>query len=294
MSTININFNSAPQANFGGSPALAGGGFPGGLGFHGGVGFPNGVSFGGGTPGAGRLDPVSHMLQQLMGLMTTTMATLLAQQVAMLGNSSFSGGTNGNGLGSFLGQGPLPAASGATAAALPQSGSSSHGSNTMTPASSTGTIDRLSDNKDERLKQVVDAAKRTFPNQPHLAKLAAAQAVHESGLASSNGPSGLAKNHNNLFGIKGSGTAGTVNMQTGEHLNGRDVTINAGFAKNATLEDSFQQHKNLLNKSRYSKVVSSQSFEQAAQEVRAAGYATDPSYTQKLISTYNTHLARFF
>lgn len=165
--------------------------------------------------------------------------------------------------------------------------------NTMTPASGTGSLTKLADDPKERMRQIAEAAKRTYPNQPHMAKLAAAQAVLESGLAGKK-PSGLASKHNNLFGIKGKGTAGSVNLKTGEHLNGQNVTITAGFAKNATLEDSFAQHKNLLSKSRYSKVMGSQSFEQAAYEVKKAGYATAPNYTDALIRVYKTHLAQYF
>lgn len=234
------------------------------------------------------------MMQQMMMQMMQMMMLMMQMIGGAQGAGGFSPGMNpafgaspmsgNNGLGGFLG---APGASNGSA------GGSINGPNTMTPASGAGELTKFSGDPKERIKQVVEAAKRTYPNQPHMAKLAAAQALLESGLHGSK-PSSLALQHNNLFGIKGSGTAGSVNMKTGEHVNGQNITINAGFAKNATLEDSFAQHKKLMGNSRYSKVLSSGSFEQAAGAVRQAGYATDPSYTQKLIQVYNSQLAQYF
>ena len=261
---------------------------------------PFGFPSGGGNP----------MMQMMMGMLMGMMASQMLQQMMAQGGGqpfgqfapgmspNFGGmpgigggmpGMGGPGMGNFLGNGGMCG---------PGQGQGAyngpHGPNTMTPPSSTGQIGALSQNRDERIRQVVDAAKRTYPDQPHMAKLAAAQALLESGIASSRGPSGLARDHNNLFGIKGRGTAGTVNMRTREVYGGQSVSIRDGFAKNATVEDSFQQHKNLMSRSRYRRVLGSQSFEQAAHEVRQAGYATDPNYSRSLISVYNQHLARYF
>lgn len=286
----------------------------------GGQGFPNGAMgapFGMGGGG----NPMQQMMQMMMGMMMSMMAGQMMQQMMQQGggqpfgqfapgmNPAFGGGAMpnmggiGNGMGNFLGggqpgggYGPQGMPGGGYGPQGMQGGgyNGPQGPNTMSPPSSTGQISSLSPDRNQRIQQVVDAAKRTYPNQPHMAKLAAAQSLLESGIASSKGPSGLAKNYNNLFGIKGSGTAGTVNMRTGEHLNGRNVRINAGFAANKTVEDSFQQHKNLMGKSRYRKVLAAGSFEQAAYEVRAAGYATDPNYSKSLISVYNSQLAKYF
>ena len=273
------------------------------------MGSPFGFQSGGGNP-------MQQMMQMMMGMLMGMMAGQMMAQMMQGGggnqpfgqftpgvNPGFGGGGGmppmgggGNPVGNFLGcgcQGP----NGNSYGAQGNNGGNyngPHGPNEMSPPSSTGSIDRLSDNRDERIRQVVDAAKRTYPDQPHMAKLAAAQALLESGIHSQRGPSGLARNHNNLFGIKGRGTAGSANMRTGEHLNGRDVTINADFAKNATVEDSFQQHKALMNRPRYRRVLQSQSFEQAAHEVKRAGYATAPIYTDSLMSVYNQQLARYF
>ena len=291
-------------------------GNPFGMGNMGGMGGMMGSPFG--FPGGGG-NPMQQMMQMMMGMLMGMMAGQMMQQMMQQGgggqpfgqfmpgvNPCFGGGGmpqmgggGGNGMGNFLGCGCNggnfgPQGNQGTQGNNGQGYNGPQGPNSMSPPSSTGQIQALSSDRNERIQQVVDAAKRTYPDQPHMAKLAAAQALLESGIASQKGPSGLAKNHNNLFGIKGSGTAGSVNMRTGEHLNGRDVTINAGFAKNNTVEDSFAQHKNLMSKPRYRKVLQAQSFEQAAHEVKAAGYATAPNYSQALRDVYNTHLARYF
>lgn len=303
------SFGFQPQGM--GNPAMMGGAFMMGEGMNSPYGM-GGSPFGMGLNG----NPMLQMMQMMMGMMMGVMAGQMMQQMMQQGganqpfgqfapgmNPGFGcgcaqpfGGSNNNGMGNFLGNGYPGGGYNNGNGGYNNGGgyNGPQGPNTMTPPSSTGTIDKLSPNKDERIRQVVDAAKRTYPDQPHMAKLAAAQALLESGIASSKGPSSLAGKYNNLFGIKGSGTAGSVNMRTGEHLNGRDVKINANFAANRTVEDSFQQHKKLMGNSRYRKVLSSQSFEQAAYEVRAAGYATDPNYTRSLISVYNSQLARYF
>ena len=322
--SMNINFNFGNRGMAGGC-GCGGGGNPFGVGGFGGMGggLPMGMmgsQFGSpfGFQG-GANNPMQQMMQMMMGMLMGMMAGQMMAQMMQQGggnqpfgsfmpgmNPGFGGGGGmpmmgcGNGMGNFLGGGMGgpggyngnnygPQGPGGTGGYNGPSGP-----NTMTPPSSTGSISSLSSDRNERVRQVVDAAKRTYPDKPHMAKLAAAQALLESGIASQKGPSGLAKNHNNLFGIKGSGTAGSVNMRTGEHLNGRDVTITAGFAKNNTVEDSFQQHKNLMSKPRYRKVMAAQSFEQAAHEVKAAGYATAPNYSQSLQDVYNTHLAKYF
>ncbi len=232
-----------------------------------------------------------QMMQILMGLMAGQMIQQLLREGGGQQLGQFAAGMNPNfgGIG-----GGAPGVDAPSLRNFLGNGVGPHSPNTMSPPSSTGQISALSQNRDERIRQVVDAAKRTYPEQPHMAKLAAAQALLESGIASSRGPSGLARDHNNLFGIKGRGTSGSVNMRTREVYGGQNVSIRDGFAKNATVEDSFQQHKNLMNRPRYSRVLGARSFEQAAQEVKQAGYATDPNYSRSLISVYNQHLARYF
>lgn len=141
------------------------------------------------------------------------------------------------------------------------------------------------------LDNVVAGARSAYGDSP-MAKLAAAQAVLESRLLGK--PSGLAREHFNLFGIKGKGTAGSASMMTTEHVGSSNVRLPQNFAKNKSIADSFVQHKNLMSKPRYKAVGQAMSFEDAAAAVKQAGYATDRNYTKQLIDIYNKKLSPYF
>lgn len=143
------------------------------------------------------------------------------------------------------------------------------------------------------IKSVVDAANQTYGVGTPMAKLAAAQAVHESGMLSGK-PSQLASKYNNYFGIKGSGSGGSVELPTNEEINGRMVRMPQGFSRNLSVNDSFAQHRNLMNKPRYRSVLQSSSLEDAARAVQQNGYATDSRYSSKLMDVYNNHLSPYF
>ncbi len=146
----------------------------------------------------------------------------------------------------------------------------------------------LLSNPQVNINAVIKASKESFPNNAVIADLCAAQAILESGLRTK--PSKLALEGNNLFGIKGIGTKGSIFLPTEEFRNGQMHKVMAQFASNETLKDSFEQHKTLLNKPRYSKVLAASTFEEAATEVYKAGYATDPNYTKELMEVYNQHV----
>lgn len=142
------------------------------------------------------------------------------------------------------------------------------------------------------LQSIVDAASAAHSN-PIMARLAASQAVLESRLLGK--PSSLATKYNNLFGIKKSGTGGSVNLQTREVINGRSVQLAQPFSVNKTLTDSFTQHRSLLERlGRYQPVIESQSLSEAFDAIGRSGYATDPQYSAKLKKIYNSHLRPLF
>jgi hypothetical protein len=107
-----------------------------------------------------------------------------------------------------------------------------------------------------------------------------AQAILESAW----GKSSLTTKYNNLFGIKGSGTAGSVSLPTKEFVGGRYITINDKFRAYNNPSESFADHDKLLGTSRYKNVVKAQDYKSQAYEIQKAGYATDPAYAQKLIN----------
>ena len=120
-----------------------------------------------------------------------------------------------------------------------------------------------------------------------LPSITAAQAILESGWGSSE----LAKApNNNLFGIKDSEDwhGEIVTVPTQEYLNGDYITVNAAFRKYATWNDSVVDHAKFFTstewrKDNYRKVVNETDYRIAAQELKNAGYATDPNYPGKLI-----------
>ena len=121
-----------------------------------------------------------------------------------------------------------------------------------------------------------------------LPSITAAQAILESGWGSSE----LAKApNNNLFGIKDSGdwNGEIVTVPTQEYVNGDYITVNAAFRKYASWNDSVVDHAKFFTstewrKNNYRKVVNETDYRIAAQELKNAGYATDPGYAGKLIS----------
>ena len=120
-----------------------------------------------------------------------------------------------------------------------------------------------------------------------LPSITAAQAILESGWGSSE----LAKTpNNNLFGIKNSEDwhGEIVTVPTQEYLNGDYITVNAAFRKYASWNDSVVDHAKFFTstewrKDNYRKVVNETDYRIAAQELKNAGYATDPNYPGKLI-----------
>ena len=100
----------------------------------------------------------------------------------------------------------------------------------------------------------------------------------------------LAKYYNNYFGIKGTGTAGSVVLPTEEYINGHYVTINATFAKYHNVYDSFRAYINFLSDNpRYASkgVFTAQNYQEQLTRIASAGYATNPNYAATLINIAN-------
>ena len=126
-----------------------------------------------------------------------------------------------------------------------------------------------------------------------LASLTIAQAILES----NNGNSRLATEGKSLFGIKATG-AWRGKVWTGytlEYYDANSTVILAGFRAYDSWEESIEDHSNFLRyNARYAKVVGEKDYKKACQYIYEAGYATDPSYTQKLISLIESnHLAQY-
>ncbi|NUS74195.1 MAG: glucosaminidase [Corynebacteriales bacterium] len=114
-----------------------------------------------------------------------------------------------------------------------------------------------------------------------------AQAILESGW----GKSGLAVNENNYFGIKcRDGIPGPIAIGCAEYptkeCDAQGCYDTTGlFRKYASIEDSFRDHGRFLFESpRYAAAFNySHDADQFVREIHAAGYATDPDYSNKVI-----------
>jgi flagellum-specific peptidoglycan hydrolase FlgJ len=117
------------------------------------------------------------------------------------------------------------------------------------------------------------------------ASIILAQGILESGA----GRGDLAKNSNNHFGIK------CHTGWTGASVNHDDDSAQECFRKYNNSSESFKDHALfLMGRSRYAKLFeySKGDYKAWAHGLRAAGYATDPKYPDKLISyieRYNLH-----
>jgi|SRR5690625_375973 len=118
-------------------------------------------------------------------------------------------------------------------------------------------------------------------------KLILSQAALESGWGQREILHADGRATHNLFGIKaGRSWKGPVaEITTTEFLQGRKVKMPQPFRAYSSYEESFADYARLISsQERYAKVLAAESAEEAAVQIQEAGYATDPSYAQKLIS----------
>jgi peptidoglycan hydrolase-like protein with peptidoglycan-binding domain len=145
---------------------------------------------------------------------------------------------------------------------------------------------------DAFLDRIAADAIKSQRNTGVPASVTMAQALLES----DRGRSGLTTRANNFFGIKGEGPAGHITMPTRENFNGRWVTVDANFRKYNSPSESFDDHGKFLRKNpRYAPAFKhTDDARQFAREIHKAGYATDPQYSNKLISIMKEYgLERF-
>ncbi|MGM1047589.1 MAG: N-acetylmuramoyl-L-alanine amidase [Bacillota bacterium] len=140
-------------------------------------------------------------------------------------------------------------------------------------------------NKQAFIQKIATYAITDMKNTNIAASLTIAQAALESAW----GASGLTAKANNLFGIKGKGPAGSFTTLTTEHVNGKDIKVNAEFRSYKNWGESVADHSKFIldgpnwNRNLYKKVIGVDG-KTAAREIAKAGYATDPKYADKLIA----------
>lgn len=140
--------------------------------------------------------------------------------------------------------------------------------------------------KDKFLDFAAQMAVKSREKTGMSAALQTAQAILETGWGQSTPVDKYTgKPSNNLFGIKGKGTAGSVTSNTWEEYNGVAFRIDADFRAYRSPSESWDDHKNLLlTSSRYApyRAVMHNSTE-GAWALKRCGYATDSKYPTKLI-----------
>jgi flagellum-specific peptidoglycan hydrolase FlgJ len=113
------------------------------------------------------------------------------------------------------------------------------------------------------------------------ASVTIAQAIDESGW----GQSTLASRYHNLFGIKGTGPAGSVTLPTQEYLNGQWVSVSSPFRVYHNIAESIADHARLLAMSGYyTHAMADRLVPDAFANDLTGIYATDPNYGASLIA----------
>lgn len=135
------------------------------------------------------------------------------------------------------------------------------------------------------LADIKEASKQSQLDYNVKPSIMMSQAILESDW----GRSDLAKDYNNLFGIKGFTKGKTVNMQTTEFEKGIEKVKYEDFETFSSQGESIMKHAELLTKGtkedpdRYKKVIEAKDYKDAAIQLQLAGYASDPEYANKLI-----------
>jgi Mannosyl-glycoprotein endo-beta-N-acetylglucosaminidase len=117
-----------------------------------------------------------------------------------------------------------------------------------------------------------------------------AQAIHESA-GGTRTPHDVhsGKASFNLFGVKGSGDAGSVKSWTWEVIGGQKKKVLADFRAYENWGGSLNDYGKLLSGSRYAEALKKSNPYDVLAGIRAAGYATDPAYTTKVHSIMDTY-----
>lgn len=144
----------------------------------------------------------------------------------------------------------------------------------------------------EFIEKIGNLAREDMKKSKILASLTIAQAILESNW----GRSALAQAPNyNLFGIKGDYNGAYCTFNTQEFLNGSWCTVSANFRKYPSWAESLADHSALFNRwDRYVNLRGNYNYRDVCNKVREDGYATDPSYSSKLINIIEQYnLTRF-
>ncbi|MBO4430467.1 MAG: glucosaminidase domain-containing protein [Bacteroidaceae bacterium] len=134
-------------------------------------------------------------------------------------------------------------------------------------------------------QQYVDKYKEAAIEQMHRYKIPASITLAQALLESGAGTSYLAKNANNHFGIKvGVGWNGPYVVRDDDHKGEH-------FRKYKNVEESYEDHSQFLLKDRYKRLfdLNPLDYKAWARGLKACGYATSPTYADRLINIIETY-----
>lgn len=147
--------------------------------------------------------------------------------------------------------------------------------------------------KDKFLDYTKKIARREFLRTDLSGAVTTAQAILESGWGQSVPVDKYTgKFSNNLFGIKGSASNGTVTITTTEVYNNVRYTVDDKFRAYKSADESFRDHTELFFAKKWYTPFRKVMFndQRGVYAIKRCGYATDPSYPAKLkqiIDKYN-------
>lgn len=147
--------------------------------------------------------------------------------------------------------------------------------------------------KDKFLDYTKKIARREFLRTDLSGAITTAQAILESGWGQSVPVDKYTgKFSNNLFGIKGSASNGTVTITTTEVYNNVRYTVDDKFRAYKSADESFRNHTELFFAKKWYTPFRKVMFndQRGVYAIKRCGYATDPSYPAKLkqiIDKYN-------
>ena len=138
--------------------------------------------------------------------------------------------------------------------------------------------------ENEFIEIVAEGAQEGWKTHGVLASVAIAQAILESAW----GNSELAKNANNLFGIKGDHKGYAYFKDSWEVIDGKNKTVRSAFKWYKNVNESIEDHSKFFTssdwrKDNYRDVIGETDYKKSAKALKNSGYATDPDYAKKLI-----------
>ena len=102
--------------------------------------------------------------------------------------------------------------------------------------------------------------------------------------------SGYNLNAETLFGIKGEGQV----LDTTEYIDGKYVNVKDSFKLYPSISASVQGLYDLMQIERYHPACECVDWEEQCRQIQKCGYATDPNYSDKLISIVNSYQLTMF